>query len=603
MKSRTPAIVIALMLSVVLLSALVWMSGTAAPANLEINPERTGTPEPDQYKGLHAMEDIDLTFTLREPVNRELHRPASPLANGWVTVMEEDFEGTFPGQWEVFDQGLTGGEYYWGKRDCQSYEGSYSGWAVGGGANGSSLSCGSNFPNNAESWMVYGPFSLDDATQGVLDYSMWINTDDTTNDWVFIGASINGIDFDFVAGWYGTSGGWVVESADLAGWLGEPDVWISFIFISDSANTMPEGLHLDNISLRKYVPSAVTDTPTPTATRTPTPTATGSPPPSDWINLMTEDFEGNYPYQWTVFDDNGPEYGEYQWGKRTCRPYQGSYSGWAVGGGGNGSTLTCGLPFPTNVNSWMMYGPFSLEQAVDGELRFMLWLNTDPDAGQDRIFFGASLNGTEYYGSFRWGFSDGWTEVVFDLTDVYTLGNLMGQPDVWIAFVFISDSNSADDKAEGAYLDNIALRVKRSGSTLPLSEVFLPMSVKSSGYFEGPWEQEPNNSLAQANGNLRSGKTYSGYHNDAADYFKFSVSTAGQVNIDFNSQLSVKDNLGNYVVQIQLKNGQGERLEYEVGPDSQISRYLNPGDYYVYVFTRTDYADASKQYQLVVTYP
>lgn len=600
MKSRTPIIIISLLLSVFLLSALVWMSSSAAPGKLDIPPEETGTPKPGQPTGLKAIDDETIKFD--GPVNRELGSPASPNAAGWVTVMEENFEGTFPGQWNVFDNnGSTGGEYYWAKRNCRPYQGSYSGWAVGGGANGSSLSCGSNFPNDAESWMIYGPFSLADATDGVLDYSMWLNTDDSGGDFIYIGASVDGSNFSLVEGWYGSTGGWVDESASLADWLGEPEVWISFIFVSDDANTLPEGLYLDNISLSKYIPTTTTDTPTPTATRTPTPTATGSPPPSDWINLMTEDFESDFPYQWTVFDDNGPEYGEYQWGKRNCRPYQGSYSGWGVGGGGNGSTLVCGDKFPTNTDSWMMYGPFSLEEAIDGELRFMLWLNTDLDSAGDEFFYGASLDGTEYWGTIYQGSSD-WFEVVFDLTDVYNLGNLMGESEVWIAFVFESDGNSGDDLAEGAYVDNIVLRVKRSGSTNPISEFYLPLSIKASGFYEGPWEEEPNNSFAQANGNLRSGRTYYGYHNDAADYFKFNVLNPGQVTINFDSQHTLM--VGGYsVVQIQLKNEQGDRLEYKVGPDSQISLSLNPGEYYVYIYTRVDYTDASKQYQVVVTYP
>lgn len=76
---------------------------------------------------------------------------------GWVTIASQNFEGTFPGAWAVFDDnGANYGEYYWGKRTCRPYAGSYSGWGVGGGAQGSALSCGSNYPHNAASWMVYG---------------------------------------------------------------------------------------------------------------------------------------------------------------------------------------------------------------------------------------------------------------------------------------------------------------------------------------------------------------------------------------------------------------------------------------------------------------
>ena len=64
---------------------------------------------------------------------------------GWTTIVDTSFEGGFPGSWSVFD-GLSGyGEYYWAKRGCRAYAGSYSGWAIGGGANGAALSCGSYY--------------------------------------------------------------------------------------------------------------------------------------------------------------------------------------------------------------------------------------------------------------------------------------------------------------------------------------------------------------------------------------------------------------------------------------------------------------------------
>jgi hypothetical protein len=67
------------------------------------------------------------------------------LPGNWVTIIQETFEGAFPGVWDVWDGYDDGYEYYWGKRDCQAYAGSYSGWSVGAGADGSGLACGSNY--------------------------------------------------------------------------------------------------------------------------------------------------------------------------------------------------------------------------------------------------------------------------------------------------------------------------------------------------------------------------------------------------------------------------------------------------------------------------
>ena len=51
----------------------------------------------------------------------------------------------------------------------------------------------------------------------------------------------------------------------------------------------------------------------------------------------------------------------------------------------------------------------------------------------------------------------------FDLTDVYQIGNLAGESQVWIAFLFSSDVNTTE---KGVYLDEVNLR-KDVGQTDP----------------------------------------------------------------------------------------------------------------------------------------
>lgn len=326
----------------------------------------------------------------------------------------------------------------------------------------------------------------------------------------------------------------------------------------------------------------------------------GEEPPGEWVNIMTEDFEGNFPDQWIVFDNNGPDYGEYHWGKRDCQAYQGSYSGWGIGGGDNGKTLVCGSIFPNNVNSWMMYGPFSLEDATDGELRFMLWRNFDSNTSNDHIFYGASINGTEYYGSVWIGSSNGWQEIVFNLKDVYNLGDLRGEPKVWIAFVMETDDDGTNNKSEGAFVDNIVLRMKTLSSTTPGYKSFLPVTIRDAPkFFEGPWEQEPNNNYSEANGLLYFGRTYYGYHNDSPDFFKINTLYGGRLLAKFNSQLTVKDSYGNYVVQLQLRDASHNLIDYVVGPDVEILHSIGPGLYYLYVYTNDGYLDPNKQYELL----
>jgi len=174
--------------------------------------------------------------------------PAPPDA--WIIILQEDFEGSFPGDWE-----LRGSEdYQWSRSSCRSYAGSYSAWAVGGGEKGEALDCGRNYPNDLKSGIVYGPFSLEGATAAELKFRFWLKTE-IMSDWLCYNASDDGESF------YGPcvtgSGEWSEEVLDLSevsqlgNLLGRPRVWIGFFFKTDASETMPEGAYLDNIILRK----------------------------------------------------------------------------------------------------------------------------------------------------------------------------------------------------------------------------------------------------------------------------------------------------------------------------------------------------------------
>ena len=175
-----------------------------------------------------------------------------------------------------------------------------------------------------------------------------------------------------------------------------------------------------------------------------------------WTTLLSDGFEGSFPGEWTVWDNNGTSYGEYYWGQRICRPYSGYYSAWAVGGGASGSSLQCEANYPDNADSWMRAGPFDLSSATDAELLFYRWHLTE--AGRDALFWGASIDGSNFYGVQDLGDSGGWQYTNFDLTNVFTLGDVTGQSQVWIIFVFSSDSSI--NYSEGAYVDDVVLRAE-----------------------------------------------------------------------------------------------------------------------------------------------
>lgn len=174
----------------------------------------------------------------------------------------------------------------------------------------------------------------------------------------------------------------------------------------------------------------------------------------DWTVIKSETFESTFPNNWSIFDNDGSTNGTYFWGKRNCFPYEGNYSAWAVGAGTNGSGLTCGANYPALAKSWMSYGPFSLSDASQAELHYMLWLNSETN--YDGVCRMASIDGNSFYGTCSSGNSNGWVEQTLDLSNVYSLGDLRGQKNVWILLYFLSDTDTT--YSYGALVDNILLR-------------------------------------------------------------------------------------------------------------------------------------------------
>jgi hypothetical protein len=186
-------------------------------------------------------------------------------------------------------------------------------------------------------------------------------------------------------------------------------------------------------------------------------------PASSWTTVVSTDFEGSWPGAWAVLDNSSTDGGQYYWGKRNCRAYAGSYSGWGIGGGAQGSGKGCGASYPNNVSSWMIYGPFSLSNTAAADLSFKLWLKSELD--HDGVCRFASIDGDNFWGTCTSGDTTGWVDKILDLANVYTLGNLLGQPQVWVALRFSSDGSNT--YAEGGYVDNIVLRKCPTGGACP----------------------------------------------------------------------------------------------------------------------------------------
>jgi|GEM_PF-2782605 len=126
-------------------------------------------------------------------------------------------------------------------------------------------------------------------------------------------------------------------------------------------------------------------------------------------------------------------------------------------------------------------------------------------------------------------------------------------------------------------------------------QVFLPLVMKNS--CSGGWEIEPNNAYTQTTGLLDSGETICGYPNDNKDYFSFTTTSAGAINVNL-------DNHTGSGVQLQLFYGPpGTPVVYDYAPPYQINYNGAAGTYYVYIYTSSGFNSDDPGYDLTVTYP
>ena len=192
--------------------------------------------------------------------------------------------------------------------------------------------------------------------------------------------------------------------------------------------------------------------------------------PVSRVTLKQEGFEGSFPNDWAL-------YGAPTWDDETHRHYAGNWSGYCVG-----SSVAPPGPYPPNANSWMVYGPFSLSNADDARVALQAWIKSE--GGYDSLGIYASVNNSDYYGfglSGNWASasgSSGWMNIHFDLTRVYTLGDLRGKGNVWIALVFTSDGTQ---QFEGAYVDDVVIEKITGGYDNLTSDQFdhLQWSLKN----------------------------------------------------------------------------------------------------------------------------
>ena len=176
----------------------------------------------------------------------------------WIMVMEEGFEDAPGSLWQFRDDNSADPkEYQWGRRDCQPFTGRSSAWAVGGGADGTLLGCESTYPDNVATTMTYGPFSLTDAKMAQVRFKLRYDQ------------VLSGDDFCWFAS-DGTVAGGLCLNAQPSGWtmldlnlgdlelsdpavgvLGQPQVWVTFRFTSDTTGPASPGPFVDDVRIHE----------------------------------------------------------------------------------------------------------------------------------------------------------------------------------------------------------------------------------------------------------------------------------------------------------------------------------------------------------------
>lgn len=174
-----------------------------------------------------------------------------------------------------------------------------------------------------------------------------------------------------------------------------------------------------------------------------------------FVYRLHETFEGIWPTPaWNTFD-NDPAGSDVCWDDENWIAFQGAWSGFGAGGCADGVDPNIDY-YPDYVDSWAVVGPFSTEGAKSGEVQFKFWSQTEED--YDYFYYCASVDDATYYCKYHTGDSEGWRNGRLNLRGMPFYGNMLGEEQVWVAFIFYSDYSNVDD---GTFIDQVRIVVKK----------------------------------------------------------------------------------------------------------------------------------------------
>lgn len=190
---------------------------------------------------------------------------------------------------------------------------------------------------------------------------------------------------------------------------------------------------------------------------------------------------------------------------------------------------------------------------------------------------------------------------------LYTAGlGLIESNDDWgnDHFSYIDRACNVDPLPAGTYY--VKVEEKSNNREIPIynlrvntwgCEYFVPLVMREPiFYFESPFESEDNDSTAQANGPLRSGREIQGNPDDENDYFSIITRIRGTISVELN------DHTGTGVQLLVYYQSAGNTVAVDNTAPYELSFSGEPGTYFVRIYTASGYNSATP-YSLTVTYP
>lgn len=176
------------------------------------------------------------------------------------------------------------------------------------------------------------------------------------------------------------------------------------------------------------------------------------------VNLLVDGFESTtFPGStWTRLWSPGAV--DANWNRTTAAAATGVSSVFCAGFG-TAAVQPGVTEYPPGMGGWMSAGPFNLSDAQAAVLNFDYSLQSEADFDFLYILVSTVPNFATNSFLFDSGNSNGWFNQSVDLANVNGT-NYLGQPNVYVAFLFTSDQKFGD---VGAFIDNVFLAKTTAG--------------------------------------------------------------------------------------------------------------------------------------------